>query len=64
MAESRRTDWPSLVAAVLFLALGVAFVLRGTGQLGVDVLWLLGVLAAGLVAVVITRSLVRMRERK
>ncbi|MFD3686841.1 hypothetical protein ACFWTE_18715 [Nocardiopsis sp. NPDC058631] len=59
----RRTDWGSLVAGLLFLALAVAFVVRGTGDWEFNVVWVLPVLVAGLGAAGVARALTR-RSRK
>jgi len=59
----RRTDWGSLVAGLLFLALAVAFVVRGTGDWEFNVVWVLPVLVAGLVVAGVARALTR-RARK
>jgi peptidoglycan/LPS O-acetylase OafA/YrhL len=60
----RRTDWASLVAGLLFLGLAVAFVMRGTGEWEFNVLWVLPVLLAGLVAAAAARALTRPRRSR
>lgn len=57
----RRTDWGSLVAGLLFLALAVAFVVRGTGEWDFNAVWALPVLAVGLVVAGVSRLLTRPR---
>lgn len=64
MSPKRKADWGSLLAGLLFVSLGAAFILRGTGHLGFDVLWLLPVLAIGLGLTGITRALLRAREQQ
>ncbi|GAA1450154.1 hypothetical protein [Nocardiopsis tropica] len=59
----RRTDWGSFVAGLLFLALAVAFAVRGTGDWEFDVVWVLPVLAVGLGVAGVARVLTR-RSRK
>ncbi|MFW5420398.1 hypothetical protein J0910_27670 [Nocardiopsis sp. CNT-189] len=60
----RRTDWGSLVAGLLFIGLGAAFVVRGTGDWGFDLVWVLPVLAIGLGLAGIARALVKSRDRE
>ncbi|MEE2035964.1 hypothetical protein Q8791_01850 [Nocardiopsis sp. CT-R113] len=60
----RRTDWGSLVAGLLFLALAVAFVVRGQGDWEFNVVWVLPVLAAGLAVAGVARALTRRSRRK
>jgi hypothetical protein len=62
VVPERKTDWISLAAGLLFLVLGVAFILRGTGQAGFDVMWVLPVLGAGLVAIGAARAVIRTRN--
>jgi len=61
--KRRRTDWGSLVAGLLFIGLGAAFVVRGTGDWGFDLVWVLPVLAIGLGLAGIARALVKSRDR-
>ncbi|MCY9787641.1 hypothetical protein KIK06_27550 [Nocardiopsis sp. EMB25] len=58
----RRTDWGSFVAGLLFLGLALAFVVRGTGDWGFNVVWVLPVLAAGLGVAGVARALTRSRR--
>jgi peptidoglycan/LPS O-acetylase OafA/YrhL len=60
----RRTDWGSLIAGLLFLGLAVAFVVRGTGDWEFNVVWVLPVLAAGLIAAGVVRALTRSRGNR
>ncbi|MFE3458775.1 hypothetical protein ACFXKD_14635 [Nocardiopsis aegyptia] len=60
----RRTDWGSLVAAVLFLGLAVAFAVRGSGDWDFNVVWVLPVLAVGLGIAGVARALTRSRGSK
>ncbi|RKS07685.1 hypothetical protein DFP74_3365 [Nocardiopsis sp. Huas11] len=57
----RRADWGSLVAAVLFLGLAVAFAVRGSGDWDFNVVWVLPVLAVGLGMAGVARALTRSR---
>ncbi|GAA3968124.1 hypothetical protein FOF52_13255 [Thermobifida alba] len=59
----RSADWASLVAGLLFVLLGLAFVVSGTTAWEVNVLWVLPVLAIGLGLVGVVRALVRSRDR-
>ncbi|WP_017593423.1 hypothetical protein [Nocardiopsis potens] len=59
----RSTDWGSLIAGLLFIGLGAAFVVRGTGDWGFDLVWVLPVLAIGLGLAGIARALVKSRDR-
>ncbi|GAA1072644.1 hypothetical protein [Nocardiopsis composta] len=61
--KRRKTDWGSLVAGLLFIGLGAAFVVRGTGDWGFDLVWVLPVLAIGLGLAGIARALVKSRDR-
>ncbi|GAB3492270.1 hypothetical protein [Nocardiopsis coralliicola] len=56
-------DWASLVAGLLFILIGAAFVLRGTGGWDVGLLWLVPVLAIGLGLIGVARALMRSRDR-
>ncbi|WP_304453448.1 hypothetical protein [Nocardiopsis sp. YSL2] len=58
----RRTDWGSLVAAVLFIGLAVAFAVRGSGGWDFNVAWVLPVLAVGLGVAGVARALARSRR--
>lgn len=60
---THRTDWGSLLAGLLFLALGVAFVVRGSTAWDFEALWVLPVLALGLGVAGIVRTVSRQRER-
>ncbi|GLU49363.1 hypothetical protein [Nocardiopsis ansamitocini] len=60
----RRTDWASLTAGLLFVMLGLAFVVQGSTGWWFSSLWLLPVLGAGLVAVGTVRTVGRYRERR
>ncbi|MGI5118996.1 hypothetical protein ACQEU5_05550 [Marinactinospora thermotolerans] len=60
----RRTDWGSLVAGLLFVGLGAAFVVAGTTNWGFDAIWVLPILAVGLGLVGIARALSRTRDRR
>ncbi|MEY9215239.1 hypothetical protein NI17_015860 [Thermobifida halotolerans] len=59
----RSADWASLVAGLLFVLLGLAFVFSGTTAGEFNVLWVLPVLAVGLGLVGVVRSLTRSRDR-
>ncbi|KUP97906.1 cytochrome c-type biogenesis protein [Thermobifida cellulosilytica] len=59
----RSADWASLVAGLLFVLLGLAFVVSGTTSWEFNVLWVLPVLALGLGLVGVVRALVRSRDR-
>lgn len=61
MAERKNADWASLIAGVLFVGLGTAFVLRGAGHWGFEAMWVLPVLAIGLGLVAVARALLRSR---
>ncbi|GAA4907306.1 hypothetical protein [Streptomonospora salina] len=60
----RRTDWGSLVAGVLFIALGAAFIVAGPSRWGLDALWAVPVLAVGLGVAGIARALAASRKRR
>ncbi|QVQ51102.1 hypothetical protein J4H86_20030 [Spiractinospora alimapuensis] len=64
MSEKRPFDWFSLSAGILFVALGAAFILRGTGHLEFSGLWALPVLIAGLVIAGIVGGVGRTRQRQ
>lgn len=59
----RRTDWGSLIAGLCFVVLGAAFLMRGTGEWGFDLVWVLPALAVGLGLAGIARAMVRARDR-
>lgn len=58
----RSTDWASLVAGLLFVLLGLAFVVNGVTAWNLNVLWVLPVLALGLGVVGVIRALLRSRH--
>ncbi|PSK92969.1 hypothetical protein CLV63_117178 [Murinocardiopsis flavida] len=60
----RKTDWGSLIAGLLFVGLGLAFVVRGSTHWGFDALWILPVLAIGLGIVGVARALARTRDHR
>ncbi|MFC7329440.1 hypothetical protein [Marinactinospora rubrisoli] len=60
----RRTDWGSLIAGLLFILLGVGFVVQGTTGWRFDAMWVLPVLAVGLGLVGVARALTRARDRR
>lgn len=60
----RKTDWSSLIAGLLFVGLGLAFVVRGTTNWGFDALWILPVLAIGLGIAGVARAFSRSRDRR
>lgn len=57
-----RPDWGSLIAGLLFVLLGAAFVVSGTTNWGFDAIWILPVLAIGLGIAGIVRALTRSRD--
>lgn len=59
-----KTDWGTLIAGLLFVGLGLAFVVRGTPNWGFDALWILPVLAIGLGIAGVARALTRSRDRR
>ncbi|WP_067970189.1 hypothetical protein [Nocardiopsis trehalosi] len=56
------TDWGSLVAGLLFVLLGAAFVVSGTTDWGFDAVWVLPVLAIGLGVAGVARALAASRD--
>ncbi|GAA3758535.1 putative integral membrane protein [Spinactinospora alkalitolerans] len=60
----RKTDWGSLIAGLLFVLLGVVFVVSGTGDWGFDAVWILPVLAIGLGIAGVARALARSGDRQ
>lgn len=58
----RRTDWASLAAGLLFVLLGLAFVVYGTAGWEFNALWVLPVLAVGLGSVGVVRALPHSRR--
>ncbi|GAA3762480.1 hypothetical protein [Salinactinospora qingdaonensis] len=59
----RKTDWGSLVAGLLFILLGLAFVVSGTADWGFAAVWILPVLAIGLGVAGFARALARSRDQ-
>ena len=57
-----RPDWGSLIAGLLFVLLGAAFVVSGTTNWGFDAIWILPVLAIGRGIAGIVRALTRARD--
>lgn len=53
-----------MIAGLLFVGLGLAFVVRGTPNWGFDALWILPVLAIGLGIAGVARALTRSRDRR
>ncbi|MFC4563088.1 hypothetical protein ACFO4E_14580 [Nocardiopsis mangrovi] len=51
------TDWGSLIAGLLFIVLGAAFVISGTTDWGFDAVWIVPVLAIGLGIAGVARAL-------
>ncbi|MDS1269860.1 hypothetical protein RIF23_06075 [Lipingzhangella sp. LS1_29] len=64
VAERRRVSWASLVAGLVFVGLGVAFVLQGLGTWELEMSWVLSALSVGLVLVVTVRWAQRRRARR
>lgn len=62
VSQPRKTDWASLVAGLLFVGLGVAFVVRGTTGWSFEAIWVLPVLAVGLGVFVTARAMLRARR--
>lgn len=60
----RRTDWGSLIAGILFIALGAAFIIAGPSRWGLDAVWTVPVLAVGLGVAGIARALAASRDRR
>ncbi|MDT0304423.1 hypothetical protein [Streptomonospora wellingtoniae] len=60
----RRTDWGSLIAGLLFIALGTAFVVSGPSRWGFEAVWIVPVLAVGLGIAGIARALAASRDRR
>ncbi|MDA0567866.1 hypothetical protein LG943_26615 [Streptomonospora sp. S1-112] len=58
-----RTDWGSLIAGLLFIALGTAFILGGPGRWGLDTVWIVPVVAVGLGIAGVARALAASRDR-
>ncbi|WP_046471685.1 hypothetical protein [Allosalinactinospora lopnorensis] len=64
MSRLKKTDWASFVAGLLFVSLGVVFVISGSTNWSFGAIWILPVLAIGLGIVAIARALVRARDRR
>ncbi|WP_052810007.1 hypothetical protein [Streptomonospora alba] len=60
----RRTDWGSLIAGMLFIALGAGFIVAGPSRWGLDAVWTVPVLAVGLGVAGIARALAASRDRR
>ncbi|MBV2367184.1 hypothetical protein ACFPZ0_23780 [Streptomonospora nanhaiensis] len=58
-----RTDWGSLIAGLLFIVLGTAFILGGPGRWGLDTVWIVPVVAVGLGIAGVARALAASRDR-
>ncbi|MBB6169989.1 uncharacterized membrane protein HdeD (DUF308 family) [Nocardiopsis mwathae] len=61
--KRRRTDWGSLVAGLLFVGLGIAFVVSNRTDWEFDPLWVLPILAIGLGLAGVARALSRNSDR-
>ncbi|TDQ51402.1 hypothetical protein [Actinorugispora endophytica] len=59
-----RADWASFVAGLLFVLLGLAFVVYGATDWRFNMLWALPILAIGLGTVGVVRSLARSRDHR
>ncbi|MFC3999865.1 hypothetical protein ACFOVU_28385 [Nocardiopsis sediminis] len=57
-----KTDWGSLIAGLLFIALGAAFVISGSTDWGFDAVWVLPVLAIGVGTAGVARALAGSRD--
>lgn len=60
----RRMDWGSLIAGLLFIALGAAFIVAGPSRWGFDAVWAVPVLAVGLGIAGLARALYVSRNRR
>ncbi|CAM3841735.1 hypothetical protein GCM10009799_18860 [Nocardiopsis rhodophaea] len=58
----RKTDWGSLIAGLLFVGLGVAFVVGHQTDWGFDPIWVLPILTIGLGVAGLARALSRPGE--
>ncbi|GAB3438427.1 hypothetical protein GCM10027570_01460 [Streptomonospora sediminis] len=60
----RSTDWGSLIAGILFILLGAAFIIAGPSRWGFDAVWVVPVLAVGLGVAGLARALAVARRRR
>ncbi|QBI52401.1 hypothetical protein [Streptomonospora litoralis] len=60
----RRTDWGSLIAGLLFIGLGTAFIVAGPSRWGFEAMWVVPVLAVGLGVAGLARAASASRDRR